>query len=476
MSNIEGKKSNTPILIIGAVLVIAVLCDLFQLYDTTLRAVVDKLAPIHKVTSCHRLTTPWFDADCRDFRRRVRLRERWYRRTRDPVDRLAWITAVRDKHVMFRQKESQYWEATILASAGNPRKLWNSVSTLLGKPVTPSTVPSTFSAADFLKFLEDKVGDVRSATANAPPPEYSRTDNVFSSFQPCTEQQIERLIRASPAKSCDLDPVPTSIVMEFLDILLPFLARLCNASILEGCLPLSQKEAIVIPALKKHGLDPAEMKNYRPISNLSFTSKLVEKVVLSQVAAHLAQNDLWPKLQSGFRKYHSTESAVLKVLSDIFCAIDQGNVALAAFLDVSAAFDTVDHEILLQRLSTSYGITGLAHDWFRSFITGRLQTVRLGSTCSDSVPVRSGVPQGSVLGPLLYVLYTADIIPLVESLHSKVHLYADDAQLYEFCRPDDAVALSHRVLTVIDAVSVWMASNRLRLNLDKTQSLWLGSR
>lgn len=450
--------------------------ELFQLYDTTLRAVVDRFVPLRRVTSCHRLTAPWFDADCRQFRRRVRFRERWYRRTKDPDDRRAWITAEREKHNMFREKENQYWEATVAANSRNPRKLWSSVSTLLGKSVEPLSAPSTFSAADFLRFLEDKVDGVRSATATAPPPDFSHTECTFGAFKPVDDQFVERLIRASPAKSCDLDPLPTCILKEFLDVLLPFLTRMCNASITEGCLPSSQKEAIVIPALKKHGLDPSEMKNYRPISNLSFASKLVEKVVFSQVTAYLAQNDLWPKLQSGFRQFHSTESAVLKVLSDIFSAIDQGNVALLALLDVSAAFDTVDHEILLQRLSTSYGISGLAHDWFKSFVTGRLQTVRLGATCSDSVPVRSGVPQGSVLGPLLYVLYTAGIIPLVESLHSNVHLYADDAQLYEYCRPVDSVALSQRVLATVDAVSAWMASNRLRLNLDKTQFLWLGSK
>jgi hypothetical protein len=216
------------------------------------------------------------------------------------------------------------------------------------------------------------------------------------------------------------------------------------------------------------------MKNYRPISNLAFTSKLVEKVVFSQLSGYLAENNLWPKLQSGFRQYHSTESAVLKVLSDICAAIDQGNVSLLALLDVSAAF-AFDHAILLQRLLQSFGISGSTHDWFKSFVTGRLQTVRLGSSSSPSTPVRFGVPQGSVLGPLLYVLYTADIIQLVQALNVSVHLYADDTQLYGFAKPTNTVELSRRIIVTVEAVSAWMASNRLRLNQDKTQFLWFGS-
>ena len=362
------------------------------------------------------------------------------------------------------------------ASASNPRRLWRNVDTLLGKPAEPTSTPPPFTASDFQKFLDDKVDAVRAATASAPPPVFSQTESELNRFEPVTEDFVGRLVRSSPAKSCDLDPVPTVMLKEYLDVLLPFLTRLCNSSISEGCLPVSQKQAIVTPALKKHGLDPSELKNYRPISNLSFASKLVEKVVFSQLSSYLTQNDLWPKLQSGFRQFHSTESAVLKVLSDVFRAIDQGNVALLALLDVSAAFDTVDHDILLQRLSTSFGVSGVAHDWFRSFITGRQQSVRLGSSRSSSVPVRSGVPQGSVLGPILYVLYTADVMQLVESLQASVHLYADDTQLYGFCRPAASAALAQRILVAVDGVSSWMASNRLRLNLDKTQFIWLGSR
>ena len=144
-------------------------------------------------------------------------------------------------------------------------------------------------------------------------------------------------------------------------------------------------------------------------------------------------------------------------------------------LDVSAAFDTVDHAILLQRLSQSYGVSGSALDWFRSFVTGRSQTVKLGSTSSPSTLVRFGVPQGSVLGPLLYVLYTADVIKLVQSLNMSVHVYADDTQLYGFAKPSDTADLSSRIISTIEAVSAWMASNRLRLNQDKTQFLWFGS-
>lgn len=129
----------------------------------------------------------------------------------------------------------------------------------------------------------------QAATANAPTPDFSGTDSSFTSFEPVSEEFVSRLIR-SLAKSCDLDPVPTDILKEFLDVLLPFLTRLCNSSIAEGCLPTSLKQAIVTLALKKHGLDTSELKNYRPISNLSFTSKLVETVVFSQLSAYLTEN------------------------------------------------------------------------------------------------------------------------------------------------------------------------------------------
>src|SRR5258706_5554249 len=202
-----------------------------------------------------------------------------------------------------------------------------------------------FSPADFLRFLEKKVESVRHDIEGAH--DLSLTSNSFCSFQPCSNLVVHKLVKDSLSKSCELDPVPTFIVKEFSDVLVPMLTRLCNASVSSGYFPSSQKEAIVIPALKKQGLDPVEMKNFRPISNLRFTSKLVEKVVCLQLIPYLAASDLWPKLQSGFRRFHSTETAVLKVLSDIYNAIDGSQVVLLALLDVSAAFDTVGHSILL---------------------------------------------------------------------------------------------------------------------------------
>ena len=141
-----------------------------------------------------------------------------------------------------------------------------------------------------------------------------------------------------------------------------------------------------------HQLVPSSHFNpsyiYRPISNLTFISKVMEKIVAKQLIAYLASNNLMPRLQSGFRSGHSTETAILRVLSDINSSIDQGQVALLALLDVSAAFDTVDHDILLERLSKSFGITGSAHHWIRSFLTLRTQTVHVGTSISTAAPGR----------------------------------------------------------------------------------------
>ena len=223
------------------------------------------------------------------------------------------------------------------SNSSNPKKLSRSVSTILGEPAKQSANLSSFSASDFLDFLEQKVESVRSDTAGSAPPPFSSTTCTFASFSMCSQELVRKVIGGAASKSCELDPAPTFLIKEFLEILLPFLTRLCNTSLQEGRLPSSQTTAIVTPALKKPSLDPSDMKNYRPISNLSFMRKscvtylltyfmlkVVERIVVRQLLEYFTANSLLPKFQSGFRRHHSTESALLRVLSDIFSATDKG--------------------------------------------------------------------------------------------------------------------------------------------------------
>jgi len=149
------------------------------------------------------------------------------------------------------------------------------------------------------------------------------------------------------------------------------------------------------------------------------------------------------------------------VLGDILLAVDSGDLSVLALLDLSAAFDTVDHDILLLRLKTSFGLDGVVCSWFRSYLTGRVQCVRRGSSVSASVVLQYGVPQGSVLGPLLFILYTAELIRLIESFCFRPHLYADDSQIQGSCCPDSFHQLQLTLSTCLDAVCEWMRANRL---------------
>jgi hypothetical protein len=239
---------------------------------------------------------------------------------------------------------------------------------------------------------------------------------------------------------------------------------------------MSQRHAIVTPIIKKSGLDVDAVQSYRPISNLTYISKLVERMVCEQVTTFLNENGLLPRLQSGFRARHSTETATLRVLSDILTAADQRKVTLLGLLDMSAAFDTVDHVILLRRIEVSFGLEGNVLSWLTSFLNGRTQQVTFNGSESSVEVIQSGVPQGSVLGPLLFLLYTADIPLIASEFGLNVHCYADDGQLYisgEAMASDVMVSV---VTACIHGIDTWMTSNRLKLNSDKTQFIWLGSR
>lgn len=164
---------------------------------------------------------------------------------------------------------------------------------------------------------------------------------------------------------------------------------------------------------------------------------------------------------------------MLKVLTDILLAIDSGDLSALVLPHLSAAFDTVDHDILIQRLRTSYGLSGMVLHWFQSYLAGRRQYVRTGSSASFPTLILCGVPQRSVLGPILFLLYTADLIPLIQS-HGLCprNLYADDTQIYGFCRPAASLELQNNITSCVDDVASWMRSNRLQLNAAKTEILW----
>ena len=185
--------------------------------------------------------------------------------------------------------------------------------------------------------------------------------------------------------------------------LIPVFTKIINNSLELGIFPECWKEAIVIPLLKKLGLDSI-FKNLRPVSNLAYVSKLIERAVFNQTYDHLVRSGLYPLLQSAYRKYHSTETALVKVANDILLNMNSQRVTLLVLLDLSAAFDTVDHSILLQRLMADFVICGKALGWFSSYLSGRSQRVLFEGSISDSFDLRFGVPQGSCLGPLLFVL------------------------------------------------------------------------
>jgi len=200
--------------------------------------------------------------------------------------------------------------------------------------------------------------------------------------------------------------------------------------------------------------------------------RCLQRSIAAQLLSYLNKYQLLPSVQSGFRPGHSTETAVLKVLSDILAAVDRGDIAVLVLLDLSAAFDTVDHEILLERMCQTFGIVDQAHSWFGSYLSGRTQSVRRGDVTSSSAAIDCGVPQGSVLGPILFLLYTADLQRIIQRHQLTPHLYADDTQIYGSCRPTDADQLTARVASCVDDVSRWMSANRLQLNVAKTELLW----
>jgi len=239
-----------------------------------------------------------------------------------------------------------------------------------------------------------------------------------------------------PDKSSVADPLPVSMLKGVSNLLTPFLTHLFTS-----CFPASFKDSFLTLVLRKPGLDEASPSSYRPISNLSIISKLLHRLIVQQFVAYLNASRLLPATQSGVRRGHSTETAIIRVLSDLLDAVDHDDTAILVLLDLSAAFDTMGHRILLERLRVSL--------WRRQLSTGVVPLLPVcSSKCSDLVDVICSVPQGSVLGPILFIIYTTDFKSIISEHGLWLRQYADDSH-YGSCRPLAVSTLSASNSTLI---------------------------
>ena len=232
----------------------------------------------------------------------------------------------------------------------------------------------------------------------------------------------------SATKSCTLHPIPTNVRKDHASSLVSIITKMVNMSMGSGTVPQSFKMALVTPLLKKATLDPNTLKNHIPVSNLPYLSKVLERIVLRRLLDYLYITNQHEPHQSVYRSLHSTETSLLRVSNDILMALDQHKAAILVLLDLSAAFDTIDHGMLLKRLS-DIGIQDTAHDWLRSYLTNRCQSININGCKSQSIPLIYGVPQGSVLGPFLFTQYTVPIGAICRKHGVSYQLYADDTHI-----------------------------------------------
>ena len=331
---------------------------------------------------------------------------------------------------MHTAKCKYYTERIALASSSKELHQYSQIDIHL--KILPTIYPSAELPSIFIKHLTNKVEKLRANIASEHVTsilDTGTTAATFSSFEKMSQLTVKECMPNSAPKSCELDPIPSNLLIECIDSILPSLIDPYNSSLASGIFPQCFKSALVTPILKKNCLDHNDLNNCRPVSNLCFITKILEKLVLYQVSSYLNSRNLYNTCQSAYRPGHSTETALLKVVNDLFLYLNKGNIYVLALLDFSSAFDTIDHPILVHRLHTDFGFTDTVLQWPSPYLTGCTHYVSLSNRCSTFAPVHSGVPQGSVLSIILFTMYIKPLSAIIDS-HSIIHhSFADDLQL-----------------------------------------------
>ena len=450
-----------------------------DLWESFLLKSIDEFAPVRR-KRVRNQPAPWLNSDIkqlmkiRDSLKRKASKSsdeelmKRYRNTKNLVTKK--IRAAKKAHFT-----KQLFDASNSTSSGN---IWSVLKPLLPSKKTNqncqnSDTDDSLLANEFNNFFANVGSELAATIPNVNSARnttiiQNNTDSLFE-LSPVSEEDVLKVIHGmSNKKSTGVDNISTLMIKMAVPTIVPSLTHICNRSLSERIFPTKWKRSKIIPIHKSGNKKSAN--NYRPISILPSVSKILERLVQVQLTNYLKSNDILSEAQSGFRKNHSTISALIKVTDDWLTAIDQGLLTGAVFIDLRKAFDTVDPSILLKKLS-NVGVSDNCLSWFQSYLTGRRICTVINSSTSEESSIDYGVPQGSILGPLLFVIYIDDLVEHLEQC--SVHLYADDTVIY-FSNKD--VHVIESVLnSELQNIFNWLGSSKLSLNCKKTVCMLFGS-
>lgn len=448
--------------------------ELVNNFNTMLSLLHENNFPLIEKSIKVQESNPWFDSSISKLRRDRRIAERHWRHSRSETSRLKYITARSLVVSEIEEKKKDYFTSEIINCELNQKKLWNVISKLTGCPEHqyPSNITSNEINEFFINKIEKLRKDLDSITISETYSDVvlnyttSNSPSVLNQFLPVTECDVLKLVNSQNKTSCSLDPFNFTKIPEILPLLVPIFTIIINACFSLGVFPNSEKIALVRPLLKKPNLDKDDLNNYRPVSNLTYLSKLIERAILNQLNPHLNKNKRISDFQSAYRQHHSTETALCRIYNDLLLNTENSASSLLILLDLSAAFDTIDHNLLLKDLKDS-GINGNALLLVDSYLNERFQKVSLNDSVSKQLKLSYGVPQGSVLGPVLFSLYSSKLAMIMSAHDVRYHLYADDTQIY---MPITNVASTKSKITnIISDIKLWMHERKLKLNEGKTE-------
>ena len=384
-----------------------------------------------------------------------------------------------------RAAKKLYYENLFLDIKHDLRKTWNVIKSIINNGSVKSKAPKEVLIDDTTitdplvmanKFNEYFVNIGKNLAENIPRSEgniekyvIENLSNVFSMMvEPTDSNEIINLIKGfSNNKAAGYDDILVRIIKSVSYSIATPLVSLFNLSFETGVFPDQLKIAKVIPLFKSG--DRRIINNYRPISVLPVFSKIIEKLMHKRLKNFLDKNDILTCCQFGFRRGHSTELAIINMIDKVTEALDRKNDCVGVFLDLSKAFDTIDHDILLRKLNL-LGVRGVANKWFESYLSNRQQFVEIDHNRSAPLQISCGVPQGSILGPLLFILYVNDLVNVTRECN--VIMFADDTNL--FFSNKNLTDLEKIINRELQNICQWFNLNKLSINVKKTNFILFG--